>query len=138
MDNDYVPIPSPKEEFELFGWMHCLVTLDVCIVNHGIKFCDKEGYDIILVHMVNVLTIQNEEHLALESSIDTSLEAEVRHVQVENKISTFELSFGHETQRENYYDASYELKELHPLEIPKTQNQPIIFKTQEGKEIELP
>ena len=44
----------------------------------------------------------------------------MRHVKVENEISTFEASFGHETQGENYYDASYELEELDPLDIPET------------------
>ena len=59
--------------------------------------CDKEGYDIIFVQMVNFLTIQDEEHLALESFIEPSLEAKVRHVKVENEISTFEVSSRHET-----------------------------------------
>ena len=40
---------------------------------------------------------------------------------------------GHETQGENYYDASNELEELDPLDMPETQDQPIIFRTQEGK-----
>ena len=27
--------------------MHCLIAIDVCTLNHGIKFCDEEGYNII-------------------------------------------------------------------------------------------
>ena len=42
MDEAYVPIPYPEEKFEPVEWLHCLATLDVCMVNHGTKFCDVE------------------------------------------------------------------------------------------------
>ena len=29
--------------------------MDVCSLNHGIKFCDEDGYDIIPIRMVRVL-----------------------------------------------------------------------------------
>ena len=37
MDEAYVPIPYPEEKFEPVEWMHCLATLDVSTVHHGIK-----------------------------------------------------------------------------------------------------
>ena len=52
MDEAYVPIPYPEEKFEPVEWMHCLATLDVSTVHHGIKFCDEEGFDIIPIRMV--------------------------------------------------------------------------------------
>ena len=78
--------------------------------------------------MVNVLTIQDEEHIVLESSKQPSVEVKVRHVKVENEISTFEVSSEHETQGEKYYDASDELDEIDPLNIPKKQDRPFIFR----------
>ena len=47
MDGAYVPIPYLEKEFEPMQWMHFLANLDICTINHGIKFYDKEGYDII-------------------------------------------------------------------------------------------
>ena len=101
-------------------------------------FCNEEGYDVIPLQMVNVLPVQDEDYLLPKSSIEPSLEVEVRHVEIENEISTFEISFGHETQGENYYNASNELDYSDPLDIHENKDQPIIFKTQESKEIELP
>ena len=116
--DDYITKPFPKHKFEPLGWMDVLATVTICVndVNPTL-FCDEEGYDVILVQMVNVLTIQDEDPLTLESSIEPSLEAEVRHVKVENEISTFDLSSRHEMQGGNYYDASDELDEFDPLEI---------------------
>ena len=47
---------------------------------------------------------------------DISIARDINHIQKENEISTFDLSSEHETQGENYYDASKELEELEPLE----------------------
>lgn len=55
MDEAYIPIPFQEEELEPVEWNHVLATLDVCTLNHGIKFCDEDGYDIIPIKMVQVL-----------------------------------------------------------------------------------
>ena len=53
--NAYVPIPYPKEEFEVVEWMHCLTTLDICTMSHGIKLYDEEGYDIVPIQMIDII-----------------------------------------------------------------------------------
>lgn len=55
MDEAYVPIPFSEEKLEPLQWKHVLATLDVCTLNHGIKFCDEEGYDIVPICMVRVM-----------------------------------------------------------------------------------
>ena len=55
MNKDFVAISYPKKNFEPIEWSHCLATIDVCTINHGIKFCDDEGYDIIPIQMVVVI-----------------------------------------------------------------------------------
>ena len=55
MDKGYKPVPFNEEQFEPVEWSHVLATLDTCTLNHGIKFCDEEGYDIIPIKMVQVL-----------------------------------------------------------------------------------
>ena len=49
-------------------WMHCLVAIDVCKINHGIKFCNEEGYDIIPIQMVAIVKANedNSSHLTKE------------------------------------------------------------------------
>ena len=68
MNNAYVPVPYPEEELEPMEWMHCLTTIDVCMINHGIKFCDEEGYDIIPIQMVaTIKVVENDiSHLTKE------------------------------------------------------------------------
>ena len=112
--------------------MDVLATITICTNDiTPTLFCGEEGYDVILVQMVNVLAVWDEEHIALESSKEPTLEAKVRHDKVENEISTFEVSFGHEIQEENYYDALEELDELDPLEIDCAKTYPIVFNTKE-------
>ena len=41
LDQAYIPIPYPKKEFKLMEGMHCLATLDACILNHNIKLCNE-------------------------------------------------------------------------------------------------
>ena len=55
MDEAYVPIPYPEENFEPVECPHCLATLDVCTLNHGTKFYDEDGYDIIPIRMVAMI-----------------------------------------------------------------------------------
>ena len=55
MQDAYVPVPYPEEKLEPMEWMHCLTAIDVCTINHGIKFCDEEGYDIIPIQMVAIV-----------------------------------------------------------------------------------
>ena len=54
-DEAYIPAPFEEEELEPVEWSHVLAALDVCSLNHGIKFCDEDGYDIIPIIMVQVL-----------------------------------------------------------------------------------
>ena len=56
---------------------------------------------------------------------------------MENEVSTFDVSLEHETQGENYYDALDELDTLDPLENEGGKAKPIIFKTREGRQVEL-
>ena len=63
MDEAYIPIPFPEEKLEPLEWLHCLGTLDVCTVNHGIKFCDEDGYDIVPIRMINVAPKMQEERM---------------------------------------------------------------------------
>ena len=55
MNKDYRHVPFKEKEVEPVEWSHVLATLDVCTMNHEIKFCDEEGYDIIPIKMVQVL-----------------------------------------------------------------------------------
>ena len=48
-------VPYLEKNFEPLEWSHCVVSIDVCIMNHGTKVCDKEGYDIIPIWMVGVI-----------------------------------------------------------------------------------
>ena len=54
-DEAYILAPFEEEELEPVEWSHVLAALDVCSLNHGIKFCDEDGYDIIPIRMVRVL-----------------------------------------------------------------------------------
>ena len=45
-------------EFEPHGWQDILATLGVCFDVHATKHCDKEGYDLISMNMVNVVLMK--------------------------------------------------------------------------------
>ena len=62
----------------------------------------------------------------------------MKHVKIDNEVSTFDLLSEYEMQGEKYYDSLDELEDLDLHETPTKQDHPIIFKTREGKEIELP
>ena len=55
MDETYVPFLFGEEQLKPVEWNHVLAMIDVYSLNHGIKFCDKDGYDIIPIRMVRVL-----------------------------------------------------------------------------------
>ena len=55
---DYVPKPFPKHDFEPHKWQDILATLDVCANVHATKHCEKEGYDLISMNMVNVVLME--------------------------------------------------------------------------------
>ena len=58
--------PFPRHKIEPFGWLDVLATITICTNDvTPTLFCDEEGYDVILIQMVNVLTVQDEEHTAL-------------------------------------------------------------------------
>ena len=61
MNDAFIPIPYPKEKFELVEWAHCLASIDVCTVNHSTKFCDEDGYDIVPIQMIGVISNEQDE-----------------------------------------------------------------------------
>ena len=82
MDKAYVPIPYPEEKFEPVEWPHCLATLDVCTLNHGTKFCDEDGYDIIPIRMVAVIENGNVKALPIVKERFHQEEARERRKQI--------------------------------------------------------
>ena len=91
-----------------------MITICTIDVNPTLLY-DEEGYDVIQLQVVNVLLVGDEIPLTPKQHIENSLENHVRYVRVESEISTFELSFDHETQGKNSYDASNEVGELEPI-----------------------
>ena len=56
VENDnFIPAPYPEEKFEPVEWSHCLASIDVCTLNHGTKFYDEEGYDIVPFQMIAIV-----------------------------------------------------------------------------------
>ena len=56
IDEDYILKPFPNDQFIPDTWQDVLATVDVCVNEvTPTVFCDKEGYDIIPIHMVKVL-----------------------------------------------------------------------------------
>ena len=48
--NDYIREHFPQHKFEPHGWMDVLATVTICVNDvTPTLFCDKEGYDVILV-----------------------------------------------------------------------------------------
>ena len=70
MDEAYFPTPFLEHKMEPLEWPHCLATIDVSTLNHGIKFCDEDGYDIIPIHMVQVLGGHDEVSVEDVSDVD--------------------------------------------------------------------
>ena len=67
VENDkFILVPYPEEKFEPVKWAHCLATIDVSTLNHGIKFCDGEGYDIVPILMVAIVNDDRVESNPLE------------------------------------------------------------------------
>lgn len=66
MDESYIPTPFPEEKMEPVEWRHVLATLNVCTLNHRIKFCDEEGYDIMPILMIRTIN----HHTLNEGSIE--------------------------------------------------------------------
>ena len=60
MQDAYVLVPYLEEKLEPMEWMHCLRAIHVCTLNHDIKFCNEEGYDLIPIRMVSI--VGAEEH----------------------------------------------------------------------------
>ena len=56
MDESYFLSPFFEEKFELVEWIHCLVASDVSTIDHGVKFCNDEGYDVVPIQMIGVIT----------------------------------------------------------------------------------
>ena len=63
MNDTYVPISYLEEKLEPMEWMHCLIAIDVCTINHGIKFCNEKGYDITPIQIISI--VEADGHRAL-------------------------------------------------------------------------
>ena len=61
LSDSFILVPFPKEKLEIIEWFYCLATIDVCALNHGTKFCNKDGNDIIPFWMVEVINNDGEE-----------------------------------------------------------------------------
>ena len=59
-------MPYPEEKFNLVEWAHCLGSIDVFSLNHGTKFCDEEGYDVVPIWMVQVVNSDLNEEVTQE------------------------------------------------------------------------
>ena len=58
LDEDYILEPFPNDQFIPDAWQDVLATVDVCVNEvTPTVFCDEEGYDIVPVHMVRVLSL---------------------------------------------------------------------------------
>ena len=56
--NDYTPESLLEHKFEPSGWNDVLATVTICVDDvTPTLFCDKDGFDIIPVQMVNVINI---------------------------------------------------------------------------------
>ena len=55
---DYILEPFQEHEFEPHSWRDILATLDICADVHATKHCDKEGYDLISMNMVDVVLME--------------------------------------------------------------------------------
>ena len=61
--NDYIPESFLEHKFEPLGWIDVLAIATICVNDvTPTLFCDKEGFDIIPIQMVNVIDIQEENH----------------------------------------------------------------------------
>ena len=98
MDPAYVPIPYSEEKFEPVEWPHCLATVDVSTLNHGTKFYDLEGCDIIPIRMVIVINDNYDEvrplaqerfHQEEVSIEDLSLEEEMADDEIDSNDEDF-------------------------------------------------
>ena len=111
--HDYILEPFLEHKFEPLGWNDVLATVTICVNDvTPTLFCDKDGFDIILIQMVNVINIQEENNSIHELIDEKTIEIELNHVKLDNEVSTFDLSSKHKTQGENYYDVSDELEDL--------------------------
>ena len=56
--NDYIPEPFLEHKFEPLGWSDVLATITICVNDvTPTLFCDEDGFYIIIVQMVNVISI---------------------------------------------------------------------------------
>ena len=62
--NDYILEPFSKNKFEPLGWNDVLATVTICVNDvTPTLFCDKDGFDVIPIWMVSVMSILEENNL---------------------------------------------------------------------------
>lgn len=52
---EYISQPFPKDDIDPYEWSHTLATLDVCALPPMTKFCDEDGYEVVLVRVVSIV-----------------------------------------------------------------------------------
>ena len=52
---EYVPQNFPKDDIDLYAWIHTLSTIDVSALIPKTKFCDEDGYKIIPTRVVSLV-----------------------------------------------------------------------------------
>ena len=77
VENDkFIHVPYPEEKFEPFEWAHCLVAINVCTLNLGIKFFDAKGYDIVPIQMIAIV---NDDQEVVKPVIEDTIASVVMH-----------------------------------------------------------
>ena len=109
---------------EPLEWPHCLAMIDMSCLNHGVKFYDEDGYDIVPIYMVQVMH-EIEPKIEKKKNHDLSLADEVSIQGI------FEL----DQETKNGYDLGDDLDlsekedfDVHELEIEKVR---MLLKNQE-------
>ena len=137
LDEDYILEPIPNDQFIPDAWQDVLATMDVCVNEvTPIVFCDEEGYDIIPVHMVNVLHEETQQKDDEQETTTTNIEPQdlklMEEISICDKGPANESSDDEDNHQEHvFYDASDELEDYEEPE-------PIIVQLRDGKEISIP
>lgn len=54
------PILFLKARMEPLEWPHCFATIDISTLGHGVKFCEKEGNNIVSLRIFQLVDNQEE------------------------------------------------------------------------------
>ena len=82
-EKDYIRDPFPEDEFEPVGWRDILATLDVCVNDlTSTKFCDEEGYDLMMIRVILEPEIETQECLQPLENVKTNENMDEEVIQV--------------------------------------------------------